>query len=252
VKRIALLLLLGTAGCNFSPLMNRIEVGQEPFVVVVGEGADGRADLFAVSSGGGEMTQLTYTTLLEVGPRLTPEGALLGFIRMRDTLVGTPREVVVMNLLNGSERRMDLPEAAGHPQALGWSDDQATLYVQTDRGRWALAAPPADPSAREVPATDAAADTALTLWLGTPRFARAIECGTGVCAVTARGDTASLAPAGRDPMRWGNDSVAWFVGERLMVRSLGPGLSRRVEWTRAPTGVRDGAYAAGVPPVKEP
>jgi hypothetical protein len=91
VKRIALLLLLGTAGCNFSPLMNRIEVGQEPFVVVVGEGADGRADLFAVSSGGGEMTQLTYTTLLEVGPRLTPEGALLGFIRMRDTLVGTPR-----------------------------------------------------------------------------------------------------------------------------------------------------------------
>lgn len=252
MNRLALVLLLGTAGCNFSPLMNKIEIGQEPFVVVVGEGADGRADLFAVSAGGGAMTQLTYTTLLEVGPTLTPEGALLGFLRMRDTLAGTPREIVVMNLLNGSERRMDLPASAGQPQALGWSDDQTTLYVRTDRGRWALAAPPGDPSAREVAATDAAADTALTLWLGRPRFARAIECGTGVCAVTARGDSAPLAPVGRDPMRWGNDSVAWFEGERLMVRSLGPGLSRRVEWSRAPSGVRDGAYAAGVPPVKKP
>jgi hypothetical protein len=231
--------------------MNKIEIGQEPFVVVVGEGADGRADLFAVRAGGGEMTQLTFTTLLEVAPTLTPEGALLAFLRMRDTLPTTPREIVVMNLLSGAERRLTLPDGAGRPEALGWSDDQATLYVRTDRGRWALAAPPAEASAREVPPTDAAADTALTLWLGTPRFARGIACGTGVCAVTPRGDTATLAPEGRDPMRWGNDSVAWFTGERLMVRPLGPGLSRRVEWSRAPSGVRDGAYAAGVPPVKK-
>jgi hypothetical protein len=240
-------MLVMVAGCNFSPLMNQIEVGEEPFVVVVGEGADGRADLFAVSAGGGTMRQLTFTTLLERGPQLTPEGAILAFLRMRDSLATTPREVVVMNLLNGSERRLALPAEAGQPQALGWSDDQATLYVQTDRGVWAIAAPPAEPLAREVTPGDAAADTALTRWLGSPRFARVIRCPVGVCVQTLRGDTTQLSASGRHPFRWGTDSVAWFDGERLMVRSLGPGLPRRVEWTSAPKGVRDGAYAAGFP-----
>jgi hypothetical protein len=247
VNRLALLMLLGAAGCNFSPLMNQIEVGEEPFVVVVGEGADGRADLFAVSSGGGALRQLTFTTLLERGPQLTPEGAILAFLRMRDTLATTPREVVVMNLLNGSERRLALPAEAGQPQALGWSDDQTTLYVRTDRGAWALSAPPAEPNARPAKPGDAMADTALALWLGSPRFARVIPCDSGVCVETLRGDTAQLSATGRDPFRWGTDSVAWFDGERLMVRSLGPGLPRRLEWSSAPTGVRDGAYAAGFP-----
>ncbi len=247
MTRLAWVILLGMAGCNFSPLMNQIDVGEEAFVVLVGEGADGRADLFAVSSGGGALRQLTFTTLLERRPALTPEGALLAFLRMRDTLPTTPREVVVMNLLNGSERRLELPAEAGLPQALGWSDDQATLYVRTDRGAWALAAPPAGPLARAVAQGDARADTALALWLGSPRFARVIPCAIGVCVITLRGDTTQLSASGRNPFRWGTDSVAWFDGERLMVRSLGPGLPRRVEWSSAPKGIRDGAYAAGVP-----
>ena len=48
---IALLLL----GCNFSPLMNRIAPGEEPFVVIAGEGAGGQVDLFAVGSGAGAL-----------------------------------------------------------------------------------------------------------------------------------------------------------------------------------------------------
>lgn len=239
--------VLLVASCNLSPLMNRIEIGEEPIVVVVGEGTDGRTDLFAVNAGGGALSQLTFTNQVEQSPRLTAGGAVLAFLRMRDTLPGTAREVVMMNLLSGTERNYTLPADAGQPASLGWDDAGATLYVATDRGRWAINAPPQDPNLREVAPDDAMADTALTLWLGRPRFARAITCGAGVCAVTARGDTMMLTAEGREPFAWGTDSLAWFEGAHLTVRSLGPGVTRRVEWSRAPSAVRDGAYAAGVP-----
>ncbi len=245
MKRLPLVALLTVCGCNLSPLMNRIEIGEDPILVVTGEGKDGRTDLFAVHAGGGSLSQLTFTNQVERGPRLTVDGGVLAFLRMRDTLPATEREVVMMNLVSGTERKYLLPEDAGQPQLLGWSDDARTLYVQTDRGRWAITAPPGDGAMREVAAEDAAADTALTLWLGMPRFAKGISCGSGICAVTARGDTMTLTPQGRDPFRWGTDSLAWFEGENLTVRSLGPGVTRRVEWSSAPSGVRDGAYAAG-------
>lgn len=241
---VALALLV--IGCNFTPLMNRIAPGEEPFVVIVGEGAGSQVDLFAVGSGGGAVTQLTFTVPVERGPRLTTDGTTLAFLRMADTLPGTAREVVVMNLLSGSERRLGLPAEDGQPKSLAWGDDQATLYVRTALGVWALAAPPAPPAARRVAAEDPVADSALTTWLGTPRFARAIQCGPAVCAVTARNDTVQLTPTGRDPFRWGTDSVAWFEGEELMIRPLGPGLSRRMSWTRPPLHPRDGSYARGV------
>lgn len=246
MRPLGVALTLLAIGCNFSPLMNRIAAGEEPFVVIVGEGAGRQVDLFAVGSGGGAVTQLTFTVPIERGPRLSLDGTVLAYLRMSDTLPGTPREVVVMNLLNGSERRLGLPVEAGQPEALAWGDDQATLYLQTALGVWALAAPPAPAAARRVPKGDPVADSALTTWLGTPRFARAIPCGPAVCAVTARRDTVRLTPTGRDPFRWGTDSVAWFEGEELMIRPLGPGLSRRMSWTRPPTHPRDGSYAKGV------
>ncbi len=239
---VIVLLLLG---CNFSPLMNRIAPGEEPFVVIAAEGAGGQVDLFAVGSGGGAVTQLTFTIPVERSPRLTTDGTVLTFLRMGDTLPGTAREVVMMNLLNGSERRLDLPAEAGRPESLAWADDQATLYVRTSLDVWALAAPPAPFPARRMVEGDPAADSAFTTWLGTPRFARAIACGVGVCAVTASNDTVQLTPTGRDPFRWGTDSVAWFEGDELMIRPLGPGLSRRMNWTRPPRNPHDGSYAKG-------
>lgn len=252
MKHASLLALLLVGGCKFSPLMNRITVGEEPFAVVVGEGPDGRTDLFAVSAGGGLVTQLTFTVPIEVGPRLTTNGGVLAFVRMRDTLPTTPHEVVVMNLVSGGERALPLPTEAGQPQQVAWSDDETTLYVRTDRGMWAIAAPPAAPTARAIPAGDAVADTALTLWLGTPRFARGISCGAGVCVITPRGDTTQLTPTGHHPLRWGTDSVAWFDGDALMIRSLGPGGPRRMTWSRPPQHPRDAAYAKGIKPTPTP
>lgn len=245
MRPFGLALALLVIGCNFSPLMNRIAPGEEPFVVIAGEGAGGQVDLFAVGSGGGAVTQLTFTVPIERGPRLATDGTVLAFLRMGDSLPGTAREVVVMNLLNGSERRLGLPAEAGRPESLAWGDDQATLYVRTALGVWALAAPPAPLAARRMVEGDPAADSAFTTWLGTPRFARAIACGPGVCAVTARSDTVQLTPTGRDPFRWGTDSVAWFEGDELMIRPLGAGLSRRMNWTRPPVNPRDGSYARG-------
>ena len=38
--------------CSITPLTNKIRVGEEPFVIVVGEGRDGETDLFAAPAGG--------------------------------------------------------------------------------------------------------------------------------------------------------------------------------------------------------
>ena len=75
------------------------------------------------------------------------------------------------------------------------------------------------------------------------RFARVITCASGgVCAVGPRVDTTVLSTAGRDPLRWGADSVAWFEGDGMVIRSIGPGTVRRMLWKRPPAHPRDGSY----------
>ena len=44
---LAAWLTLALAGCGVTPLTNRINIGQEPFVIGVGEGSDGFSDLYA-------------------------------------------------------------------------------------------------------------------------------------------------------------------------------------------------------------
>ena len=46
------------------------------------------------------------------------------------------------------------------------------------------------------------------------------------------------------PFRWGSDSVAYTEGASLVVRPLGGGRSRIVEWSKAPSRPRDGSYWA--------
>jgi hypothetical protein len=238
------------SGCGFSPLSHHISVGDEAFVIFVGEGIDQHTDLFAVAGGGGSVFQVTFTPLIEQHPRLTPTGTIVAFLRMRDTLPGTRRDVVLMDLATGGDQVLTLPPGSGRALDLAWNRAGTTLYVRTDRGTWQSPAPPSPSSFIPVTAGAlAAADSSLDLWLGQPRFARVIGCAAGgLCIMGPKGDTTALAPAGTDPMRWGDDSAAWFENSALVVRSLGPGRLRRIIWQNPPQHPRDASYAAGATP----
>lgn len=219
----------GLAACSLSPLQNRIHPGDDAFLVVAGTGSDGYVDLFALLPGGGEVYQLTFTAMTESAPRLTRLGDVVAFLR-RGT--GSGREggaLVVMNLLNGAERTLDIPQAAGALQAVGWSDDERHLFLDTDQGRWMADAPPAPAAPRPVPAEwAAAADSALDIWVGWPRFARVTPCDSGLCITGPNAVPARLAAVGGAATRWGRDSVAWLLHGDVVVRPLGPGPARRL------------------------
>ncbi|HET9132759.1 MAG TPA: hypothetical protein VFN90_00510 [Gemmatimonadales bacterium] len=218
------------AACNVSPVRSRVKVGEEAYLVFVAEGSDRRTDLFVVPASGGNVARLTFTPVVERSPALTSRGDMLAFLRVADDAIGGAPGVVVMNMLNGAERLIALPDSAGAVTQVAWRDDDAALWLRTGTGLWTVNAPPAASDARPVTGSEAAvADSALTLWVGTPRFARVVPCADGgVCVVPPAGDTARVSPTGRDPTRWGSDSLAWFEGDELFVRSLGRGIPRRV------------------------
>jgi hypothetical protein len=218
------------AACNVSPVRSRVKVGEEAYLVFVAEGTDKRTDLFVVPASGGNVARLTFTPVVERSPSLTSRGDMLAFLRLdADSSAGT-RGVVVMNMLNGAERLIELPDRAGPITQVAWRDDDAALWVRTASGLWTVNAPPAPADARPVTGGEASlADSALTLWVGSPRFARVVPCANGgVCVVPPTGDTAQVSATGRDPARWGSDSLSWFEDEELFVRSLGRGTPRRV------------------------
>jgi len=242
------------SGCGLSPLSHHISVGSEPFVIFVGEGIDQHTDLFAVAAGGGGVFQVTFTPLIEEHPRLNPTGSIVAFLRMHDTLPATHRDIVLMDLATGAEALPVLPPGSGRPLDLAWNAAGTSLYVRTDHGVWQSPAPPRPSSFVPVAAAERpAADSSLDLWLGRPRFARVIGCAAGgLCIVGPKGDSTALAPAGAGPIRWGDDSVAWFENSAIVVRSLGPGRLRRVTWQNSPQHPRDASYAAGAAPHEQP
>jgi len=249
-RLVATTLATVLASCALTPLSHRINVGEEPFLVFVGEGADRHTDLFAVQAGGGAVIQLTFTPQVEWHPRLAPDGKSLAFLRARDSLPTTDRQVVLMDLVTGNERTVTLPDQAGRPQDLGWSPDGAGIYIGADHGLWRADARTATAGAVRMEGTDSVrAVAALQIWLGHPPFARVIPCTSGgLCVLTVHGDTGALAPTGHDPVRWGDDSVGWFDGSDLYVRPLGPGVRRRIGWTNAPSNPHDATYAPGATP----
>jgi hypothetical protein len=152
-----------------------------------------------------------------------------------------------MNLLTGAERRLELP-AETRADAIGWSRDGKTIYVSAGRFAYAVPAPPTtDPAYAVPPDRWQLVDTALGVFVGDPPFARVFVCEETICAATDTGAPRAIADSGRDPARWGADSVAYLVGDELMVRPLGPGRARRVGWTRPPPGVRQLTAFAGAP-----
>lgn len=251
-RRAATALLLGgmASACNISPLNHRIKVGEEPIVVFAGEGIDGNTDLFVVPASGGSIVQLTFTPLRESMPRVNPRGDVVAFLRVRDSAATAPNEVVIMNLLNGAERALDLPPGAGRATAIAWAPDSNSLYVRSAAGSWRITTPPAPPSAVVASGEElVVADSLFELWVGHPRFARIVPCATtGICVVGVSNDTTVLSPLGRDPLRWGADSVAWFEGDGMVIRGIGPGTVRRMLWKRPPAHPRDGSYSNAITP----
>jgi hypothetical protein len=234
------------AACTLSPLQSRVDVGEDPFVLFLAEGTNGDTDLFVVEPGGGRVTRVTFTPLVEMSPRLSRQGGMVAFIRAADTTIASPRDVVVMNLINGAERKLDIPDNIGQPMRLAWSHDESALYLQTPTSTWRVAAPPAVTVAVEVAGAElVTADSAFAVMLGDPAFAVAAPCGSGgICVTGPNGEPNTLSTTGTGALRWGNDSLAWFDNDVLVVRPLGPGPARQVEWAAGQVrNPREASYA---------
>jgi hypothetical protein len=219
-----------------------MEVGRDAYAVFVGGGGPAGGDLYAVRTDGGPVVPLTFTNVGEMRPALSPDGVLLAFLRGASLRDSTPGTVWVMNLLSGAEREIELPGGAGSPRQVGWSPDGPALVVRADRGLYRGDAPPAP--ARLAPVSAAqrpAAESTLAVLLGRPVFARVVPCATAgaLCVASDTGAPGPLAIGARDPLRWGDDSVAFFVGSGVEIRPVGPGRSRRLAWDHEPARARE-------------
>jgi hypothetical protein len=74
-----------------------------------------------------------------------------------------------------------------------------------------------------------------------------VPCKTaGDLCVSGGSDAPSLLASGaRDPVRWGPDSVAYFVGAAVEIRPLGPGRPRRLAWSNPPERPRAMTFFEG-------
>jgi hypothetical protein len=147
-----------------------------------------------------------------------------------------------MNLQSGAEREVELPRGAGTPSRIGWTQDGLTLVVRAGRGLYRGSAPPAQARLAPVAAAERpAAESTLAVLLGRPVFARVVSCATpgDLCVASDTGAPGPLAIGARDPLRWGDDSVAFFVGNAVEIRPVGPGRARRLAWESEPGRVRE-------------
>jgi hypothetical protein len=241
------LLLLAACEGGFLPLRGKIDVGRDPMVVFVG-GPAAAGDLYALPADGGRAIAITFSPVGEMHPAVAPDGGAVAFLRAASLGDSVPAGVWVLNLANGRERQIELPATAGRPEELGWSNDGGWLVVRAGGQLYRAEPPPATETARPVAATErAAAESALAVLLGRPAFARVVPCeqAEALCVVGDTGAPALLAAGAREPARWGDDSVAYLEGDRLVVRPLGPGRTRRVRWTGVPVRPRQLSMFAG-------
>jgi WD40-like Beta Propeller Repeat len=244
----AALALLVTAGCRgtLSPLSNRLKVGEEPYIVFVADGEDGKGDLFASPPDGGKAFQITFTRVDERAPALSPDGSILAFLRALRPGDTSGASVVLLNLLSGGERWVDAPAGA---RSLAWSSDGSMLLVRTGVGIERTAAPPGSLALEDVPASgQLQADSAFRVLLGDPPVGEVTPCsdGTGICARLLNGESLTLSSQGTAPIRWGTDSVAYLEGSSYVVRPLGGGRTRAVKWHSVPGHPRELTYFGGI------
>jgi hypothetical protein len=236
--------LLVTA-CSVTPLTNHIEVGQEPFVIAVGEGPDGQTDLYAAPAGGGVFTRLTFNRPAERFPKISPDGGTVAFLRATSGASGPPWSLVFLNLLTNAERATPLPPDA-EPDRLGWSRD-GTRVVLSAQGYFVIAAPPDAPALGRIPADSLALGDSLSgELLGDPPRGMVRECRSGgLCIVAGTGEITPLDAVARDAVRWGADSVGYFLPGGFEVRPLAGGHSRHPAWVGAPARLRQLTYHPG-------
>jgi hypothetical protein len=240
------LLLLGCESI-LPPLRGKVEVGRDAYAVFVGGGGIS-ADLYAVRGDGGPAIPLTYTPVAELAPALAPNGGTVAFLRGRSLSDSTPATVWVLNLLSGADRELRLPKDAGAPRQVGWSRDGGSLIVRAEGGLYRLDAPPAKAKPRPVPeAQRAAAESSLSVLLGDPVFARVVPCRTAgeLCVAGDSGAPGFLARGARQAVRWGPDSVALLIGEKVEIRPLGRGRPRGLTWSNLPENPRQLTYFEG-------
>jgi hypothetical protein len=236
-----LFLLLACRGA-IPPLRGQIEVGTDPFVVFVGGSAQAGGDLYAVPATGGAAIPITFTAVGEMRPALAPGGGAVAFLRGGSLRDSTPGSVWVMNLLSGNERRIALPREAGAPAKVGWSPSGAELVIEAGGRLYRSPTPPAETEAQPVPAVARAqAESALSVLLGRPAFARVVRCPepADLCVQADTGSPGLLARSAAAAARYGDDSVLIQIGRELLVRPLGPGHARRIEWAELPPAPRE-------------
>jgi len=243
-------LVLAACERGFLPLGGRFEIGRDPMVIFVGGDAPAGGDLYALQADGGGAVPITFSVVGEMRPSLSPGGGQVAFLRggtLTDTL---PASVWVLNLANGAERQVSLPLDAGRPEQVGWSEDGAALVVRTAGGVYRAPAPPAQGEVRALagPAR-AAAESSLAVLLGNPAFARVVPCDdpADICVTGDSGAPALLARRAGEAARWGDDSVAYLAGGRLVVRPVGPGRPRVVDWSGVPPRPRQLTVFPGAP-----
>jgi hypothetical protein len=241
------LTFLGACDPTLPPLRGQMEIGSDAYAVFVG-GIGVNSDLYAIRADGGQPVRITFTNVAELRPALSPDGGALAFLRGTSLRDSTPASVWVMNLLSGSERELSLPKGAGRPVQVGWERAGTSLILEAERGLYRVNAPPLPPTPAAVPAHEEnQAESTLAVLLGEPVFASVIPC-PGITAdlcVSGDGGSGLLARGAHDPARWGDDSVAFFVGDDLEVRPLAKGRPRRRAWNHAPERPRQLTFFPG-------
>ncbi len=228
------------AGCAVTPLTNKISVGEDPFVIGVGEGPDSLTDLFAAPAGGGAFVRLTFTRAEERGPRLSPDGLVVAYLR--HTPGGSDWSLVLLDLLRNSEHSAPIPPAAGTAVGLGWSPTGDRVVVRA--GRY-LATRAPGPIVLE-PIDSIAGDSLVSERVGAERqgVIRACAGGGGLCVVV--GDAVTpLGPERSGAIRWGADSLGYFEAGNFEVRPLLGGYARRPAWSGRPAHLRELSYNEG-------
>ena len=243
VPLTAYLLPLTVWACAVTPLSNRIQVGEEAFVVGVGEGRDGATDLFAAPASGGAFVRFTFTRAEERMPRLSPAGTAVAFLRRDGTGSEAGWSLVILDLRTNAERRAALPSGAT-VERIGWTGDGRSVVLAA--GRLYRLSANGEPVLAPVPDPEApAADSLTRELLGAPAAAMVEPCGAGSCVRTAGGETDSLGSGVTGAIRWGADSLGYFTSRGFQVRPLSGGASRRPDWSNPPGALRQLSYHPG-------
>ena len=242
--------LLGACG-SLPPLRGHIEVGSDPFVIFVGGTSRAGGDLYAVPGAGGSAIPVTFTAVGEMRPALAPNGGAVAFLRGTSLRDSTPGTVWVMNLLSGAERQIALPRGAPPPSRVGWNQAGTELVIQAGDRLYRSQVPPAGETAAAVPAAEQArAESALAVLLGRPVFARVVPCAEprDLCVEADTGAPGLLARDATGAARYGDDSVLVQLGRQLLVRPVGPGHARLIQWAEVPPAPREPTAFGGATP----